>query len=641
MASISICRCSFQECLDLVQVGVVLGDLKGHILQTNRKFEQLLGYGPHELNRLSLEQLIYPEDLEAYHTLLTLLQTGSQTTHQQEQRYQCKGGQIIWVQINIEFFQSICCIDRRLKKTFCCSWSRSSVSPIKSLFRVQKKRNLCVPMFVATIVDITERKHLEMALAKSEAQSCTLPYSSHSEFLSNISHELKTPLNGILGFSQLLKRDQMLTSLQREYVQIIEQSGEHLLLLINDLLTISKIETGELKLQAAEFELGVFLKDIVNMNQIQCQQKGLELFYEIPTVAPTVVMGDANRLRQVLMNLFSNMIKLTEQGAIGWVISIQDKRFYFQVKQRLSGLESTLFKSTLSSGEDSVVFGVKAIQEWARQNGLNLTISQRLLTVMESELVIRKISSHGICFEFMVNLPVVYHHSSSFNSPIHLGRIVGLKQGQSCRVLVIDDEVVNRTLLTSVLTPLNFIVYQAEDGQSGLEAALTYLPDVVLLDILMPKLNGLEVVKKMCTYKELAHMIIIANSATPQHRSASLDCGCHDFLTKPIVIEQLLKKLQVHLKLDWLCETVSPKSVPREISEFLERPPATVIARFHQLALIGNIIEVIEYSHYFEQSYPQFLALAIEIRRLAESFQLKQLIQLIEPFLDHDHCSQS
>ena len=375
-----------------------------------------------------------------------------------------------------------------------------------------------------------------------------------SEFLSNMSHELRTPLNGILGYSQILKRDKSLTESQRAGIGVIERSGKHLLDLINDILDLSKIEARKLDLQSSQFQLPALLADIRSIMQVQAQQKGIHFFSEMSPDLPYIVWGDKQRLSQVLLNLLGNAIKFTDQGKIVLRVTncglrVTDDEpavpnshpttcIRFEVEDTGIGIADNTF--------DEIFSPFKQVGKRSRTiegTGLGLAISRQLVQLMGGELFVKSRIDQGSTFWFEIDL------QEGDNVPIPSSQaehtIIGFT-GKAQKILVVDDRWENRIVLTNLLLPLGFQVFEAENGDEGLQKALEYQPDLVLMDIVMPVMDGFEAIHRIRETPSLKAVKVFAVSASSSHIIPDIitEGGFDDFLEKPIHMPEVLAKFR-------------------------------------------------------------------------------------------------
>lgn len=498
--------------------------------------------------------------------------------------------------------------------------------------------------FIAISRDITERKQAqadaeklmqEMEHAKLAAETANR---AKSTFLANMSHELRTPLNAILGYAQILKRDNTLSDQQHESIKIMQRSGEYLLNLINDILDLSKIEAERIEFYPTEFHLQDFLHSIIDLFQMRAKQKRIIFNYQELSPIPKMVRTDEKRLRQILINLLSNAVKFTERGQVDFKITyLPDiSRVIFEIQDTGIGIApehlSKIFLPFQQVGQDRYK---------SEGTGLGLAITQKLAAMMNSQIHLTSELGRGSRFWFELELPeitdyVTAAHENSIITGYHLQVNDELK---ICRVLIVDDKWENRTILIELLVPLGFEVQEAEHGKQCLEKALVWLPDVILLDLFMPVMDGFETVQHLRAHSEFKNTLIVAVSASAfdYHQHASFASGCDDFVAKPVQIEELLHCLQKHLKLSWLTETQELPRLPEtdELAIECQIFSADQIKQLFDLASIGDVQGVLDYLELLEVEYGKSLPIIKKIRILAEDFQDNAICEILQSYSEN------
>lgn len=500
--------------------------------------------------------------------------------------------------------------------------------------------------------EIRERQRAE-ELAKVASRA-------KSEFLANMSHELRTPLNGILGYSQVLKKDKTLTQQQQNGLNIIHQCGEYLLTLISDILDLSKIEARKMELYPDIFHLPRFLEGVLEVCRIRATQKQIALNYEVLSPLPQFVYADEKRLRQVLLNLLVNAIKFTETGSVTLkVVQIEEAL----ESDRESSLENSRPGSRLRFQIEDTGIGIapeqleqifqpfhRGAEHRTEGTGLGLAITRQLVQLMRGELQVKSTPGQGSFFWLDLELPEAQSHTL-MNRP-NLGTIAGYK-GDRRTILVVDDKALNRSVLINLLQPLGFSVVEASNGQEGLEKAIEHKPDLVLLDLVMPVMDGFEMTRHLRQILELKNLVVIAVSASvlefDQHMSR--EACCNDFLPKPVLEAALLEKLQSYLNLEWIYEAehqateeLDHQEIPSLSSSSSSSrsgdssptltfiPVSEELTTLLNLALMGDLKEIVERSYHLEQLEPQQAPFAAHLRQLAKSFKGKQVIEFIKRY---------
>lgn len=478
---------------------------------------------------------------------------------------------------------------------------------------------------------LLQQEICERQKAEEAAQSAN---QAKSRFLASMSHELRTPLNGILGYAQILKRDQTLNEQQKHGLGIIHQCGEHLLTLINDILDISKIEAQKMELHASNFHFIEFLEGIVEIFRVRAEQKGISLIYEQHESLPAGVQGDEKRLRQILMNLLGNAIKFTEAGEVVFQVTYQEDKIRFQVKDTGIGMAPEQLEEIFLP-----FYQVGHSHRQLEGTGLGLAITHQLVEMMGSELKVNSVLGQGSVFYFDVDLPEVLDWV--YFSKGDEGKIIAYK-GSKQKILVADDNEEIRALMVNMLAHLGFEISEATDGQDCLNKALEIKPNLILMDLIMPVMSGLEATRQLRNLPEMAGTIIIATSASvfDFNRQKSLESGCNDFLPKPILIQELLEKLRFHLALEWVYEEGSAESEVKSHSpniapaEDIIAPSAEELAVLFDLAMMGDLRGIMERATQLEEMNQDWVPFAANLRQLAKGFKEKKILYLIEQYMN-------
>ncbi len=476
---------------------------------------------------------------------------------------------------------------------------------------------------LGTMKNISERKRAEQALrtAKEEADKANR---AKSQFLANVSHELRTPLNAILGYAQILLRDTALANKTRNGVAIIQQSGDHLLGLINDILDLAKIESNKLEIDAQPFDLADFLRGIANAFALKAQQKNLAFRMDADPRLPVHVQGDERKLRQILFNLIGNAIKFTDVGEVALAIDRDDERIRFTVTDTGCGIRPEelrqLFQPFRQVGDRN------RATEGA---GLGLVISRRLVELLGGVLQVESTFGQGSQFGFALSLLAIAAPTGDAGGMI--APMIGYR-GSRRRVLVADDKHENRAVLIDMLAPLGFEIAEATDGRAALDLAATFRPDVVLMDMRMPVLDGVEATRRLRQSEGLRDIVVIAISASAygHHREQYLAAGANAFLSKPFRQEDLLELLRAHLKLRPVYDSATDSAMPSDPPAGpMVVPPDAELAILRDLAQRGDLRNLLAHAERLECADPCHAPFVAQLRDLAERFQIKKINEFL------------
>ncbi len=472
-----------------------------------------------------------------------------------------------------------------------------------------------------------------------------------SQFLSNMSHELRTPLNVILGFTQLMTRDGSLDPHQRDYLKSINQSGEHLLNLINDVLEMSKIEAGKVSLNPHDFDLYGLLESIHTMFQFKAHSKGLQLALHKTDNLPQYVFADESKLRQVLVNLVGNAVKFTQAGGIQLRVRADDSA---QDENELAQQESVTLHFTVEdtgpgvSAEDIEVLFDPFVQAKNQAvhfegTGLGLPISRKFVEMMGGEISISSQVGTGSQFVFSVRVGIA-RERGLLSAKVHR-TVVGLAANQpGYRILVVEDMPKCRQLLIDLLSPVGFEVKEAQDGLEAVSISQTWQPDLIWMDLRMPRMDGYEATQQLKSKTSDHKPIIIAltGNAFVSEQQRAIAAGCDDFVCKPFRTAVVFEKMAEHLGVQYayseegvgaIASNIAPNSAskPEEATalritaEDLQAVSDDWIARVHQAATKVNGRDI---ACLLEELPPEQAALKHSFNQLLENFSFEEIVNL-------------
>ncbi|MBD2128982.1 response regulator [Microcoleus sp. ZQ-A2] len=502
-----------------------------------------------------------------------------------------------------------------------------------------------------------------------------------SQFLANMSHELRTPLNAILGFTQLLIRDSSLTIEQRQSIEIINRSGEHLLELINDVLQMSKIEVGKVTLDQQSFDLYHLLDSLEAMFQLPAQKKGLQLIFDYAPSLPRYVQTDENKLRQVLINLLGNAIKFTASGSVtlrvGRKFKVEGSHELPVEKLKVESYSPslnlqpvTLYFAVEDTGpgiapEDlDLIFEAFTQTATGRKSsegtGLGLPISRKFVQLMGGDITVSSMFGKGTIFQFEVEVSLSFATEIPFLQPTR--RVIGLEPGQpNYRILVVDDAPESRLLLVKLIAALGFCVQEAVNGQEALEQWNTFKPHLIWMDMRMPILDGYEATQQIKAREKerekqgkfsnpsapIRKTVIIAltASAFEEERHLVVSVGCDDFVRKPFREEVIFEKMAQYLGVRYVYEELPALGRTEQIavpggledskldSSFVLQPTSFQVMPLEWTDKLYEAVNSVDDEAIFrliEQIPPADAPLAQSIVGLIKGFRYDRLIDLME-----------
>ncbi len=428
--------------------------------------------------------------------------------------------------------------------------------------------------------DITELKKAEYELKKTKAEAENAN-NAKSDFLARMSHELRTPLNGILGYVQILLRNENLTKGDGKGLKVIKSSGEHLLDLINDILNLSKIEAGKFEILPDDFDLDHVLKSVVDLIKVRADQKSIGFVFNFDDQLPRHVFGDARLIKQILLNILGNAVKFTEQGKVELNVDLVENKVQFQIIDTGVGIHEDLLSKIFEPFEQT---GDKAQKE--QGTGLGLSISKKIIELMNGELKVESKLGTGSKFTILLNLTEVQEVSKS--NIISSSLITGYK-GKRIKILVGEDNANNIEVVKSILEPLGFELIIAVNGKEVLSKTIELNPDIILMDMIMPVMDGFQATKEIRkNYSNEVPIIAISASVLKKEQQLCFEAGCNYFLPKPINYDDLLETISKFLKVEWIYKETIVEKIPLVKDGEIVFPNGEILRRIYHESLKGN-----------------------------------------------------
>jgi signal transduction histidine kinase/CheY-like chemotaxis protein/purine-cytosine permease-like protein len=475
-------------------------------------------------------------------------------------------------------------------------------------------------------IDAHRKTDAELQRAKDRAEASNL---AKSRFVTGMSHELRTPLNSILGYAQILQGDPSIPAHRQNAVSVIRRGGEHLLSLIDGMLDIARIEAGKMRLESSQLPLREFLDQIVQMVAPQAAQKGLGFQFIESGRIPAAVHADEKRLRQILINLLANAVKFTDRGAVTLRVTYAREVATFDVEDTGIGIAPEDVNRVFLPFERSD----SANQRKEVGTGLGLAISNMLAHIMGGELSVTSILGKGSVFRLRLYLREVRQPAPREDNVLLATGYSGARK----RLLVVDDQISQRVIIDEMLSPLGFDIVEADSGEACLAAVAEHRPDLLLMDISMPGMDGWEVCRRLREdgHHELPIIIISANVFDPTARQNDR-MYCNDFIAKPFMLDDLLSKLKAHLGIEWLPATPLMPSATNTVRLI---PPRSVLRKLVELGDIGFVKGIVNELDTLEKRNSLYAPFCNELRSLVECFRLPDYGNRLKEWMydDMDH----
>jgi len=585
---------------DSAQDAILMMDPKGIVSYWNPAAERIFGYTKLEAIGQHLHSFIVPGHyLEAHNSAFSVFQKTGQ-------------GSAIGKTLDLEAL-------RKDGTEFSVQLSLSTIQ-IKGEWHA-----------IGILRDITEQKKTEAALLKAKEES-EMANKAKSIFLSNMSHEIRTPLNAIIGFSQLMNREKQLSDVQKEYNISIIRAGEHLLELINEILELSKIEAGRIQLNPTNINLHSFSDDIYMLFKERAQSKHLQLIFETAEDLPNYVVIDEGKLRQIFVNLIGNAIKFTDEGGIA--VRIRADKIIEGTSNLIVEIQDS--GPGISENELSRLFihfeqtssGIKK----GSGTGLGLALSRELAILMGGDISVSSEFGKGSTFTFWVEIiegKIEEREKSS------LEKVICIDKGDEVyRILVVDDKRDNLQVAVSLLQLVGFETIEAINGEDAIEKFEEYKPNLILMDMRMPVMDGYEATRRIKSMENGQHTPIIALTASTfeEERGKIESLNMQGYIRKPFRESELFSTIGQVLGIKYIYENDIPISMNKNImdsktiADDIASLPENIVTKMLEAVSVADIDLLIKLIDSIESSDPE---IAKYLKTLALNYDYEKIQQIL------------
>jgi PAS domain S-box-containing protein len=494
---------------ELANSGIMLTDNKGSILMVNDWWYEELGYNEEDFKNLSTFDITVGADLEMSQKWSAKLFDGKVEKYQIEKRFKRKDNSILWAEI--------------------------SVSGIKD-------ENNKVVKAIGIVIDITERKKAieELIIEKEHAeQSDRLK----SAFLANMSHEIRTPMNGILGFTELLKDPKLGEAEQKQYIEIIERSGDRMLNIINDLINISKVESGQMEISIGETNINSQLDYLYTFFKPEATKKGLHLEVKNQlNLKDSIIKTDREKIYAILTNLVKNAIKFTNAGSIEFGYIVKGKFMEFYIKDTGKGIpknkKELVFERFRQAHESNAVGNNEG-------SGLGLTISKAYVEMLGGKIWLESEEGKGSTFYFTIPYIPCNEEKKKTDKIEVASKEKAEDPINKLKILIVEDDAISKLLMTIAVKKYAKEVLKVSTGYQAIETCrATPDIDLVMMDINMPEMGGYEATRKIREFNKTVVIIAQTANGMQSDKEQALAAGCNDYISKPVNLNTLGEIIQ-------------------------------------------------------------------------------------------------
>jgi PAS domain S-box-containing protein len=599
-------------------------DAEARVLDVNQAVSHRLGYSREDLLRMTVFDLdpVYPREnwLDHWRKIQQGEPLRLDTCHR------TKDGKLIPVEVEVNYLA--------YSGKECCFVLARDVTERKRAEEEMRRLNAELEQRVQERTAELSRIAGELQQAKEAAEAAN---QTKSEFLANMSHEIRTPLNAILGFSQLLLYHEALTPQQRQHLETINRSGEHLLALIDDVLEMSKIEAGRLTLNPTVLDLYALFHDLETMFRLRADAKRLEFVVERGADMPRYIVADERKLWQVLINLLGNAVKFTEQGAIVLRVGIQRDtapglRLVVEIQDTGPGIAEHEIDTLFAPFEQA-----EAGRGVRTGTGLGLAISREHVLLMGGDITVQSAVGQGSLFRFDVSIQESETAPAAVTRDWRPVRGLHLQPGQAPpRVLIADDDDDSRVLLAQILGAVGFEVRHVADGEQAIREFEAWQPHLIFLDLRMPEVDGYEATRRIRATAggQRTPILVVSASVVEEERQRVLECGADEFIRKPYREQEVFDKIAACCPVKYV---YAQESAPQDAAVLRAAPPplasgaipalpAQLVQQLREATATADLDRLLELLAEVDQLDRP---LAEHLRNLAENYDYPALLKVL------------